>query len=550
MELRAYQDSNGTWRVDRVPIISTGIAYPLKSGPKTFTEDELADAVAAVHDPAIKAPRIKLGHSSEYNAALVGDAEQAFGRVENLQVGNLGQTVYGDYVGLPEWLAKVLPIAYPNRSIEGDEDSVTNTGHSYRMVISAVSLLGVRWPGCSVLEDLPLYYGSDVPDGVEVDGLMNGLGIAAADGGKMKPGERIKAAVDTDLIQRAFYTEYAREPDQYWWWIRAERFDDTDGLQLIVDCDDGRLVRVPVSVSGSDISFGEPVEVTEEYPDRVQAASFVAGMATTDRLRGADVLVYASRADTTKDRPEFKATQGGGTMDDATRRALATRVGLDPETATENEINAKIDGLRTQSEGNTPVVDNGQQGTGTPDGVNDGGLDPTQTNGTENEIREGAPVAGGPTIQVPEGKKPGDPPVQAGVVQIDVDTYQRLKAGADAGLALQQQSIAAAREQVLDTAIRAGKFSPARRDHYSRLLASDFQGGKELIESLMEGAVPMELRGNSGNGDGETVAGAGGGEGLPVEWFGAAGTNDLAKIHAGQIPGRAHGGRIMQAKEA
>jgi hypothetical protein len=77
------------------------------------------------------------------------------------------QTIYGDYTGLPEWLAKVMAIAYPNRSIEGNFDVETVTGSHYELVITAVSLLGVYWPGCQVLEDLPLWYGSSIPDGVE-----------------------------------------------------------------------------------------------------------------------------------------------------------------------------------------------------------------------------------------------------------------------------------------------------------------------------------------------------------------------------------------------
>src|SRR6476659_3064498 len=113
--MKPYKDSDGLWRIDRVPIISTGIEYMLASGPHTFIESELVDAVAAIDDPAIVSPRLKLGHSSDYNAALIGDAEQAFGRVENLELGDNNQTIYGDYVGMPEWLASVLPVAYPNR---------------------------------------------------------------------------------------------------------------------------------------------------------------------------------------------------------------------------------------------------------------------------------------------------------------------------------------------------------------------------------------------------------------------------------------------------
>lgn len=522
MKLRPYQDENGTWRCDGVPICSTGIEYPLASGPKTFTEDDLVDIVSSQGDSAIKVPRIKLGHSSAYNAALVGDAEQAFGRVENLKVGNSGQTIYGDYVGMPEWLAKILPIAYPSRSIEGWPDVETVTGHQWKAVVSAVSLLGVQWPGVSTLEDLPLYYGSEIPPGVEIDSALT-----AKNGGGMKPGERMEAAVDIDLVDRAFYTEYATG-DQYWWWIRGRRYDDTTGLQLIVDCDpDPMIVRIPVSVSGSDVNFGDSVEVTEEYPDKtpVAASAFVAGMAAVELSRGADMVVFASRADTTSDRPAIRATNEGGTMDDATRRALATRVGLDPETATEDEINTRIDEMRGAAEAGGG--DGGEGGEGGEDGNGgagdggDGGEDPALEAGNGNN---------------------------GGVVQIDAERLARIEAGAAKAERLEREAIQREDEAILTAAIKAGKFSPARREHYGRLLASDREGAKQLIDSLEGGLVPMDERGSAGNGQGGNAGEGGEDDGL----LGMDSTldRDIKAARDGEIRGKSHHGRVMNAREA
>jgi hypothetical protein len=404
--------------------------------------------------------------------------------VENLVIGNVGQTIYGDYVGMPEWLAKVAAIAYPSRSIEGWPDVETNTGHQYRAVVSAVSLLGVEWPGVSTLEDLPLYYGSEIPSDVivKIDGeeVAHSL-LAAKNGGGMEPGERIKAAVDIDLVERAFYTEVARG-DDYWWWIRAERFDDSTGLQLIVDCDDGTLMRMPVSVNGSDISFGDPIEVTEEYPDKapVAATAFVAGMALADRASGADVLIHASRADTS-DRPAIRATQEGEVqMDEATRRSLATRLGLDPETATEDEVNSRIDELRAEAP---------EEPTG----------DDTPTGG-EDEEQDDTPAA---VEQQPE-------PVAAsnGVVSIDAEQLARLQAGAATAERLEQERIATADGSFITDAIKAGKFSPSRREHYETMMKADREGTRQLIDGLFEGTIPVHERGAAG-GTGEV---AGGGE--------------------------------------
>lgn len=497
MNLRAYQDADGTWRIDGVPLVTTGIEYPLASGPKTFTEEDLQDVILSQGDPAIKPPRIKLGHSSDYNASLVGDAEQAFGRVANLRIGNLNQTIYGDYVGMPEWLAKVLPIAYPSRSIEGWPDVETNTGHSYRAVISAVSLLGVQWPGVSTLEDLPLYYGSEVPPGVVVPDAVNLF--AAGNGGGMEPGERIRAAVDIDLVNRAFYTEVATG-ENYWWWIRAARFDDASGLQLIVDRDDGTLVRVPVQVNGSNINFGDPVEVTEEYPDKapVAAAALVAGMMVGEAVKGADVLIHASRADTTQDRPAIRATSEGGVMDDATRRALATRVGLDPEKATEAEINARIDEFRASADSG----DGGEGGETPPAGDGESAEDASNAGTTEPEDKGG------------QQPPPQDPNLQAsGVVQIDAEHLKVLQAGAETAQRLEAEKIAREDGEFITAAIKAGKFAPSRREHYAKLMQADREGTRQLIDGLFEGTIPVEERGSAGSA-GDVAGGGDANEGL------------------------------------
>src|SRR5262252_4952984 len=219
-----YKDDDGIWRLDNVPICSTGIEYKLSSGPHTFTESDLADAVEAANgDVAINPPRLKLGHSSKANDLFLGEDEPAFGRVEGMRLSDNKQTVIGDFVGTPEWLAKILPVAYPSRSIDASVGVETVTGKKYGMVINDVSLLGVRWPGCSTLEDLPLWYGSEQP--------------AAAE---------ITAAVDTQLIRSKFY----KQSDNLFSWIRGERFDSEDGMTLIVDDGGGEISRVSVTVDG------------------------------------------------------------------------------------------------------------------------------------------------------------------------------------------------------------------------------------------------------------------------------------------------------------
>jgi hypothetical protein len=502
-----YKDDKGVWHVDEVPICSTGIEYKLASGPATFTEDMLADAVKAIGDVAINVPRIKLGHSSSYNEALIGDAEQAFGRVENLRLGENNQTILGDYVGVPEWLATVLPNAYPSRSIEAVQDVETVTGKGYELVITAVSLLGVRWPGCSVLTDLPVWYGADIPEGIEVDTAE----IAASGGGMThKNKAEFEAAVDVSLIRRKFYND---GPGKENWqaWIRGERFDNEEGYNLIVDTGDGELSRVPVEVDGNDVKFGDPVLVTEEYPDKAVAASAVlAGMAIADR----EMVIYASRAES----PDQPTREGEQQMDEATRTALVARLGL-PEDATPEQINAT---LAT----NLLASQEGEEG--------DGGGTATATATTETPSGDDDDDNGDDD----DDKKTGNE-VTDGVVTLDRATFDSLKAGSEAALRHERERQTILVAETVDVAVSDGRIPPARREHWKKALSADYQGSKTLLDGLEKGLVPVTERGSSGGSDGEGLE-AGNAASLPEDWF-----PEIAVIRRNAVANRL----VVQAKE-
>jgi len=489
MDMIPYIDENGVWRVDNVPICSTGIDYRLSTGHHTFTQTELEDAVAAAsgQDIAIHPPRLKLGHASAANDLYLGGDEPAFGRVENLKLNDNHQTIYGDYVGTPEWLAKVLPVAYPSRSVDAALGVETVTGKQYSMVITDVSLLGVRWPGCSVIEDLPIWYGADVPDDAEVDVIA---GINAEDGGGMKLGRKEKdlaAAVDVSLIRRAFYTKGPgmSEPN---WWIRGERFDSQEGYNLIVDMGDGELSRVPVNVTGSDPEFGDPVLVTEEYPDKAVAASAVlAGM----RMADPAMIIHASRAET-DDRP-VNTTQEGAAMDEDTRSKLASKLGL-PADATEAQINSTMaeQALADDAPG-TPAAD-------LPTGANDGspGIPPEQT----------APETPATTPDVEASSE---------VVHLDRTKYEELKRGATLAASHEEERVNKRITDKLEAKIEDGTIPPARRDHWKARLEADFEGAASVLDSLEPGMVPITQRGTAGA-DNEGIQ-ASEAEGLPESWF-------------------------------
>lgn len=521
MKTKVVKDPNGLWRVESAPIVSTGIEYPLQSGPTTFTEAQLVAAVSAQEDPSVVAPRIKLGHSSSYNDALIGDAEMAFGRIDGatMTMGDNNQTIYGDYI-VPSWLGEVMSIAFPNRSMEGNFDVEMVTGKRYELVISAVSLLGIYWPGVQVLEDLPLWYGTDIPDGVEFNEAIAAQiesSSVAARGGRVA---KIKADTDTEKIRREFYNEIATG-DRYWWWIRGERVTDDGGLYLIVEDDDaGDLYKFNVSTTGDEIDFGEPVPVRVEYPEKTAAAraAVVAGMRAVDPK----LLVHASRADTNG--PD-KSTQEGVSiqMDNATRKKLAASLSL-PEDATEEQINAKLQGQAlagTDPESGKPARDVNLEDEPPSDqsGERPSGTAPAGTPEQEQKVVDDSQV---PVDEGGPGQSPGttEADAEASIVRVDKKVWEETRAGAQAALRHEKARKDEAIKSKLDTALRAGKFKPANTKMYHDLLASDFEQGSAVIDSLQTGVVPLEERGTAGGSDDGSTVGAGGdGLGLPDQWF-------------------------------
>jgi hypothetical protein len=190
------------------PIISVGMGFPVSTGMITVTEEDLLDVVASQNDVAVKAPRLKLGHGVKgtlNDPIVAGGGDPAFGRVTNLRYNAEDMTLYGDYEDVPAWLAEIMPHAYANRSFEGEQNGQTVTGKKWRLLVTAVSLLGVSWPGISTLPDLMAAFSPDGPEGVTVTPV-------------------ITAQANVDDIRRMFYDTVATG-DRFWWWIRAMLID-------------------------------------------------------------------------------------------------------------------------------------------------------------------------------------------------------------------------------------------------------------------------------------------------------------------------------------
>ncbi len=446
--------------IANVPIVSTG-TYQLGANypdphETTFTAEDLQDVVtAAMDDPGVRLPRLKLGHTSEW-----GDAEPSFGKVDNLRLGDNGQTVYGDFVGVPTWLADILPEVYPNRSIEAGVNVETATGKKYNMVLSAVSLLGVVMPGVSTLEDLAGMYSETIPEGVEIEA---GELITASRGEDMfgRKG-RIAASTNLDDVRRAFYETIA-VGDQVWWWIREVYLDPNE---LIVDNDEGELYRMAFEVSGDEVTFGEPSAVKIEY---VNASLEV------NTPEGKSQVVFASRSES---RPESNNEEDEVKLTDEQKQ----RLGLAPD-ASDEDVQAALD---KALENTQPAEE--------PAGSDDGEIE------TPEPDEHAQPGEGGTTTPAPEATPDKDTaPVTASSDQVLVDkaTLAQLQAGAAAGAEVKKTLDEQRKEKDLSDAISAGKFPPARKEHYAKAYDADPDGTRSLLASLEAGIVPVTERGGA-----------------------------------------------------
>lgn len=91
--------------------------------------------------------------------------------------------------------------------------------------------------------------------------------------------------------------------------------------------------------------------------------------------------------------------------------------------------------------------------------------------------------------------------VKAGLITIDPAQLEQYQAGMIRAAALAKRLEAQERDTAIATAVKAGKFPPARREHYEKLWDADPDGTRGLIESLAPGLVPVTAMGYSGDGD-------------------------------------------------
>lgn len=337
--------------VTDVEIISAGRAW--QGGSEYYvTAEHLADMVKAQDDPLIRAPRVKLGHWDTIFGALAGmhdpaigstDGEPGFGTVTNLRLVEGGAKIIGDLTEVPDWLAAAMPSAYPTRSSEWVWDYETAGGHRYSAVLTDLALGGVWEPAVEDLADITRAQATEALAAFLAEGPEAALAVLNTTLEEPAMATRTAtASVSVDNVVSAFEKWAWGDDDHtlntYWWWARDVRVDPDE---VIASDGEGGTYRVPFTTDGEMVvTFGEPVEVRETYVD-IAAATAAASAAQARH----EQRVLASDLP----RPERPAAPGPASaavepnqevhMDDNVREVLVGQ-GLDPDTATEEQINA------------------------------------------------------------------------------------------------------------------------------------------------------------------------------------------------------------------
>ena len=450
-------------KIEDIPILGTG-TYLLSTGVATFTEEHLRDAVkAAEEDPTLRRPRLKIGHTDDGWQA----GEPSFGSFVNLRLSDNGQEILADLETF-DWLADVIPVMWPNRSIEGYFDIYNeSSGRTYSLVIPAVSLLGIEFPGVGSLDDL-----RDVLEAKEVS-------VVAKKGGQ---GFTVRASIDVDKITKTYYSEFATG-ERYWWWIRSVRLDPNE--IIVEDYDSGALYRVPFDVDEQAVTFGDPVEVYEQFVDAPQTED-----AEQDK-EAAKASVLATWRTPPRDR--MKAT----TEVNMTPEELREQLGLSAD-ATDDEVKAKIAELKAASE--------------EPDEEQDDDDDTNDDTGDDDDEKDG---------QKDEKQKetvPASRKLPNGAVLVDAEALAKLQAGADAGLALKAEGDKKRRQGKVDAAIQDGRVVPHARASLLKQMEQDEKATSAYLDSLTPGIVPVNERGSNPVNDADVSAANAGGA-YPDEWL-------------------------------
>jgi hypothetical protein len=296
------------------------------------------------------------------------------------------------------------------------------------------------------------------------------------------------ASVDTGTIRQRFNMDWCTDPttggqDTYWWWARSIRVDPNE---VIADDDEGGIWSIPFTTDGTDtVTFGTPVRVAETYVP-VQAGEGQAATAAVQRRRqrvAASALERPSKPTRSNQAAaESAPANERNPMDAAVLQALARLHGLDPDAATEDQVNAAV-----LAANQNPEPESNPAG-GTPEPEPEAPAVTPELVAASTELHE---LFGLPSTATAE--------------QI-AEAARELRDGAQAGARVAAQAQASELDQTVDTAVSDGRIAPSARDAWRAAIdpgerpdaaaTARATAERERLAGLATGRVPVRERGS------------------------------------------------------
>ena len=147
-------------------------------------------------------------------------------------------------------------------------------------------------------------------------------------------------------------------------------------------------------------------------------------------------------------------------------------------------------------------------------------------------VTAGLATAAPPPAVVPVQASLFDPPAEptkpatapqsdaAGTMRVDASAWEAAQDRIRKLEAAEARHREAERDQVIAAAVQAGKFAPARREHWVRLWNADPEGARQAIDGLARNVIPVAASGYAGS---ET-------EGVEDEFYAALYGHSNAKV--------------------
>lgn len=331
------------------------------TGWTTFTVEDFDQAVAALDCPGVRNPVIKLGHEEEDSTGGIRwDGEPALGWIGNMRFD--GAKVYGDYMGLPNWLTEtnddglaVLASAYPDRSIEIRRPFLCQIGHLHPSVITALSLLGVSQPGIGVLKSMQDVYtlfteplSADLERLAQMSrpSLATTVRLAAAEP-RAATALETTAGIDHDALQQAWEAALDDLLEQ-WPDITAAQLDELAAqIEEAVDDDPAALGLLTVGAAGASAALlAAMTAVADQGVSSVMSEARAQGVSvdrpdTPDQTELAEAIAAAMAASTAS---TAGRTAAQDLQDGVTGAAVAAGVRAHMESLTDRFLRDQLGG--------------------------------------------------------------------------------------------------------------------------------------------------------------------------------------------------------------